>query len=131
MTTETCSDSRILELTVDTRAAKLAREFVRETLTLWGREDLEGPATLAVSELVTNAVLHARSATRVTLMNYGDSIQVRVHDDHSGAPKLRDPEPDETGGRGILLVEALSAHWGIDNEIPGKTVWLDITRSSL
>lgn len=129
MTTQTRPDSRFLELEADTRAVRVAREFVRETLAIWGRKDLEAPATLAVSELVTNAILHASSETRITLINHGDSIQLRVHDDDSNSPRRRSAGPDDTCGRGIMLVEALSSHWGIENEVPGKTVWLDISRS--
>jgi anti-sigma regulatory factor (Ser/Thr protein kinase) len=84
--------------------------------------------TLAVSELVTNAVLHARSSTLVTLVNCDDAVQVRVQDEDPHSPNVRDTDLESLHGRGLQLVGEVSDQWGVQPAPPGKIVWLDITK---
>ena len=106
-------------------AVPCARLHTTAVLWEWGMESLVQPAELAVSELVTNAVrasTQARSAGLpgstglpvVELRLAGDRgrllVEVSDHDPGPPVPTAVDPERD--GGRGLLLVEAVSARWG-------------------
>lgn len=79
---------------------------------------------LLVSELVTNVVLHAHSRVELTLRDLGDRTRVEVSDASTHPPEMRPPHV--TGGRGLHIVEALAARWGIEVHIDGKTVWFEI-----
>lgn len=95
--------------------------------------------SLVASELVTNAVVHARTSPGrqigVTLRLSAETVRIEVRDadpSHSLAgppePGRAPAEPDE-GGRGLLLVESLSLKWGVTREVVGKTVWADVARA--
>ncbi|MFF5185115.1 SpoIIE family protein phosphatase [Streptomyces sp. NPDC000345] len=111
-----------------------ARDLVRAALTEWGgvAEHLVGDAVLVVSELVTNAVIHA--GTDVELLcrleehpECGRAVVVEVSDHHpSRAPRDDPPEPPyETPeyGRGLRLVATLADAWGVTYRRGAKTVW--------
>src|SRR3954471_18317937 len=71
-------------------------------------------ARLLVSELVTNCVLHAHSMITLAVDCDDVSIAVAVGDDGKGMPEVRDHvSDDDTHGRGLQLVDALAADWGI------------------
>ncbi|WP_460065517.1 SpoIIE family protein phosphatase [Streptomyces sp. YKOK-I1] len=115
-------------------APGLARDVVRAAFTEWGDlpERLAEDVTLVVSELVTNAVVHA--GTDVELLcrleddpEQGHAVVVEVGDHHpSRAPRDHPPEsPHETPeyGRGLRLVAALADAWGVTYRRGAKTVW--------
>jgi anti-sigma regulatory factor (Ser/Thr protein kinase) len=82
---------------------------------------------LLVSELVTNAVLHARSDARVTIELLDDRVRVTVADASPIVPRLRDYGPAAVTGRGMLLVDRLSDQWGVDvDDGAGKRVWFEL-----
>ncbi|GAA5047565.1 ATP-binding protein [Thermocatellispora tengchongensis] len=92
---------------------------------------------LVLSELVANAVTHSRSRNRggqitVRLMDIGHQIvEVEVIDDGSrnSVPHMR--EPDDWGGRGLLVVEAASAKWGVREAYGGRTaVWAHLVTTA-
>lgn len=104
----------------------LARAQLRKALAGWGMGELEESAVLVVSELVTNAVVHARVPpgreiqTRFVRQDRG--VRIEVHDASSVWPVPR--VPDEDGGYGLLLVETLSSRWGVaERRGVGKVVW--------
>ncbi len=99
-----------------------ARRFVREALGDGPAETIEA-AELMVSELATNSVQHAHSAFEITIGGSAGSLRVEVRDCGTGEPTLRSPTPREPRGRGLRIVEALSASWGIEPAPAGKTVW--------
>lgn len=107
-------------------SAGLARHFVSSTLTGWDLEELVDTASLLVSELVTNAILHARSDVTVTVLAERDGVRVEVADDDSGAPTLRHAPASATTGRGLALVDACAGAWGVEPHPPGKSVWFDL-----
>ncbi len=120
--------SRQIDLGANKRSARVARNFVKETLRDWGYEALEPEATLAVSELVTNAVVHGRSGSSVTIVDLGGcSVSLRIRDDAAERPKIIDAGSDATSGRGMMLVDAVANSWGVEDDPPGKVVWLDLT----
>ncbi len=115
-----------LQLPPDNAAAARARRFVSDTMRSWGCDDAIPDAELLVSELVTNAVLHARSATRVTIERDGAMLRFSVYDASPTRPRLRDYGPDAVTGRGLLLVDRISQRWGVDAEDSGKRVWFEV-----
>jgi anti-sigma regulatory factor (Ser/Thr protein kinase) len=104
----------------------LARRFARESLEDEPRETLE-TIELMVSELATNCVQHAHSDFDVTIERTGGTIRVEARDRGGGLPTLRSPTPREPSGRGLRVVEALSASWGIEPKDDGKAVWFTVT----
>lgn len=108
-------------------APRAARRFVVDTLARWGRADDIQVAALAVTELATNAVLHARSDFVVGLSLRDGAIRLSVSDASSATPAPRAPGSDEPGGRGLLMVAALSNRWGTDVAGDGKVVWAELS----
>ena len=97
-----------------------------DTLRGWGCDDAIPDAQLLVSELVTNAVLHARSATLVTVERNGTTLRVSVEDDSPAQPRLRELGPEAVTGRGLLLVDRIAQRWGVDPRAAGKCVWFEV-----
>nr|WP_308288210.1 SpoIIE family protein phosphatase [Streptomyces corallincola] len=109
-------------------AVRHARRFARRTLRGWGvpRDLLDG-ALLIVSELVTNALVHTGGQVRLDLELAGERLRLSVTDSSPRGP-VKPPSIgwEATGGRGILLVEAVSDRWGIVPVSGGKQVWADL-----
>jgi serine/threonine-protein kinase RsbW len=85
-------------------------------------------AVLLVSELVTNAAVHARSKIRVTVHVDTHWVRVEVEDEGRGQPVLRPPGPNALRGRGLAVVDRLSTDWGTDRRDRCKVVWFEIAR---
>ena len=117
-----------LWLPPDVRAVASAREFLRSTLGAWSAEDLLDEAELVLSELVTNALVHAEGGAGVTLTFDGaaDRLTISVHDSSPRRPRERRAGPDALGGRGLGIVEAVADDWGVRVEGSGKTVWAEL-----
>ncbi|MFJ2832536.1 ATP-binding protein [Streptomyces sp. NPDC087263] len=112
----------------DRRSVPAARRFTWEALVDWGLAQAErrDDVLLCVSELATNALVHGvppGRGFRLSLRYEGDVLRVEVHDSGPGAPRIAD-DADE-GGRGLLLVAALSDKWGVAEREPGKVVWCE------
>ncbi len=116
-----------LELPPDHTAAARARHFVSATLHAWGCNGIVDDAELLVSEFVTNAILHTRSAPTVTVDRTPTAIRVSVRDKSTSTPRLRDYEPTAVTGRGLLLVDRISQRWGIESDGTGKCVWFEVS----
>jgi anti-sigma regulatory factor (Ser/Thr protein kinase) len=104
------------------------RRQVGEVLRQWRLGGLVDSALLVVSELATNVVQHARGIGEffeVTLRRRPGALLVEVADSYRWAmPVPVKPEPEETSGRGLLLVAALAEAWGVRPRVVGKTVWV-------
>jgi anti-sigma regulatory factor (Ser/Thr protein kinase) len=107
-------------------SARAAREFVARTLLGWGRPDQTEAAVLLTSELVTNAIIHARTEVAVTMQLAGEALRVVVLDESIEQPSRRSGTDEIGGGRGLRLVEALAASWGVSPEGQGKAVWFEL-----
>lgn len=107
-----------------------ARRRLRVTLGEIGREDLVDDASLVVSEMVTNALLHAGSAIDVEASYADGSLLVRVSDASPHEPRLRTYGDEARTGRGLHLVESLTDAWGFERAEVGKTVWARISTVS-
>ena len=115
------------ELPADTASPAIARRFVKETLEKWGMEGVLDATLLVVSELVTNAVIHASSAATLRLGRTESSVRVEVLDAGAGSPAPHVATDDGEGGRGLLLVAAVSAAWGVESTADGgKLVWAEL-----
>lgn len=103
-----------------------ARRFSIEFLASCGRA--AGDVPLLVSELATNAVLHARSDFTVAMACERDRARVEVYDRNSRLPMLAAVKPDAYSGRGLMLLQSLSDSWGVDaHGGDGKTIWFEVT----
>lgn len=113
----------------DAQSPRAARRFVSQALTAVDDDDLTDTVTLLVSELVTNAVLHAGSEVEVLVRLTATAARVEVTDASAQAVAPRDAASDEDSGRGLALVGNLARRWGV-REAPGggKTVWFEVDR---
>jgi anti-sigma regulatory factor (Ser/Thr protein kinase) len=94
---------------------------------------LRSDVQLVVSELVTNAYLHARPPIRVRLEEFQFCVKLSVHDGSATRPMVRVPGGMEPGGRGLAIVDECSVQWGTTMESEGgKSVWalFDVTPPS-
>jgi anti-sigma regulatory factor (Ser/Thr protein kinase) len=89
-----------------------ARSFVRAALRSLELEELVDTAVLLVSELATNAVLHARTAYRVEVDRVGDAVRISVLDGSPVQVHRRVHGLEAATGRGLGLVEAMALRWG-------------------
>ncbi|MBD0738209.1 ATP-binding protein [Streptomyces sp. CBMA29] len=100
------------------RSAQAARHHLRDVLDRWELRDLADAAELVVSELVTNAVRHARGADRLIETRYQPTpdggLRIEVHDADDRVPVVRQASAQDESGRGLHLVEALTdGRWGV------------------
>ncbi|HET6817267.1 MAG TPA: ATP-binding SpoIIE family protein phosphatase [Mycobacteriales bacterium] len=117
--------SAALSLAPDPAAPQQARRFIASTLDAPELAEAREIAELLVSELVTNAVVHAASPVEVAVEQDAAGIVVRVRDADTGPLVMRaggGMELDE-GGRGFLLVDRLAEAWGTDHQGGRKSVW--------
>lgn len=100
-----------------------ARQFVVKHCAAWGCTAGEDDAKLVVTELVTNALLHAGTPCELRLRLTGETLRVEVEDGGGGVPDIQAADGGAEHGRGLLLVSALCLAWGIDAGEKGKIVW--------
>ena len=109
-------------------AVGLARQATRDALATWRLAGLEETAVLLVSELVTNAVRHARGtdAIALKLQTAGTWLRIEVQDGDPRWPQPRTPAGFDESGFGFVLVDALAHKWGVRETATGKAVWADL-----
>lgn len=109
----------------------LARAELRAALVDWGLTAIEEPAVLVLSELITNAVRHARVSPgreiETSFCRGAGGVRIAVDDADERCPRLLHAQ-HEAGGRGLLLVAELSDRWGVSTRRGvGKSVWAVVT----
>lgn len=115
---------RTIELPPEPLSVREARRFVREALLVAERAIWQDAAELAVSELVTNAVLHSHSTAWVTVSLDQHRLRVEVRDGNARLPALRHYDDEATTGRGMALVAAVTDAHGVQElSAGGKVVW--------
>lgn len=104
---------------------RAARHFVARVI---GHPDRESTQTAMVltSELVTNAVLHARTQVDVRVQLDGELLRVEVADGDPVLPGPTDYTTEALGGRGLFLVREMATAWGADAARDGKVVWFTL-----
>lgn len=115
------------ELPATARSVTEARRFVLDALTNWSLDALADTAALLTSEVVTNAVLHARTTVDLVVLRLGDGVAVEVTDGSRKQPRVGQATPESTNGRGIALLEQLASTWGVTTNRAGKTVRFTVT----
>ena len=106
-----------------------ARDRVARELQGWGDPDSRHAVVLLISELVTNAVVHARSTVTVDLAVSDDGpVIVKVHDESPVRPTPRRHQADRPGGRGMHLLNSLATRWGVEDSRIGKSIWFEVDR---
>ncbi|MEV7425336.1 MULTISPECIES: ATP-binding SpoIIE family protein phosphatase [unclassified Streptomyces] len=113
------------ELALDPEEVGRARRLVRRQLLDWGLPGAVDSAQLMVSELVTNAVNHARSHPVGLRLVRTDALLCEVRDDEPAPAALLDAGPDDESGRGLRVVSSLAREWGTSSSAHGKTVWFE------
>lgn len=114
-------------LACEPSSVRAARQFITSRLRDWNMQETAFTAVLLASELVTNAVLHARTAVRLVLDSEdGSLLRVGVYDLSARPVRRRRHSPDAGTGRGLVLVEQLAREWGVDAAAPGKCVWFRV-----
>lgn len=108
-------------------SAEVARRLVRTALAAWHLEALTETGTLLVSELVANSVKHTNSRLiRVVIARPSDRfVRIGVVDKSRTMPEIRKSNGDDLslGGRGLVLMDAMTERWGTDLYRWGKQVW--------
>lgn len=103
-----------------------ARRFVAASLRSWGLEPLVDDAMLVVTELATNAVVHAASSFTVALARRDGAMRISVGDGAAALPHARARNDALEGGRGLEMVSGVAARWGCARRGAGKLVWAEL-----
>jgi len=109
---------------LNTKSVAASRQFVLDAVADL-TDELREAAILMMSELATNAIVHAATGFEVSIERSAGWLRISVTDVGGGAPELQSPPSSDPHGRGLQIVKELSDEWGmIDNEDhAGKTVW--------
>ncbi|MFJ4895730.1 ATP-binding protein [Streptomyces sp. NPDC088788] len=101
-----------------------ARTLTATILGNWGLSQFVATTQLIVSELATNAIVHAPcSGYRFRLAAGKSTLRCVVSDNDRNLPQVGDAAADDTTGRGLLLVSQLAYRWGVRVTDTGKSVW--------
>jgi anti-sigma regulatory factor (Ser/Thr protein kinase) len=119
-------DVNVVTLPPTTASVPVARRFVRARL-VEGLADVD-TATLLVSEVVTNAILHAHTPVTLTVEVADEVVRVAVRDGSPAPPRINTFPPTAATGRGMLLLDRLAKRWGVDHDpgTGGKVVWFEV-----
>ena len=118
-----------MTLPADPGSVPVARRFVCDCLVQLGAGAACDDAEVLVSELATNAVLHARTAFTVEVSRTDEVARVCVLDASPALPRVRDYGADATTGRGMRLIASISTAWGVETWRGGKAVWFELAVS--
>ena len=120
-----------LELEPRTELIGQGRRFVAGVLEGWELAEFVADAVLVASELLSNAVLHARTDLRLTVFaDVPGTVRIEVLDHNSRMPTAVACPDDATSGRGLALVGAVATRWGSESRPDGKVVWAELGQRS-
>ena len=118
---------RRFDLGGDPQAARSARQAASQVLRGWSvDEDLVDTAALVVTELVNNAITHAGGPEQLRLRRLTDRLVVEVGDTDPRPPQLVAGGPGDEGGRGMMILAALTSDWGVRFDGNRKIVWCEL-----
>lgn len=107
-----------------------ARHALTSTCRSWSVPELTDAAVLVLSELVTNAVVHAGTPLLLLAEHNGAGLTLAVADGSVAAPAVLPEDDDREDGRGMAIIEAMAAGWGFQRTVLGKVVWVTIGGTS-
>lgn len=111
----------------DPATPRAARRFLDEILERWECQPAVDTLHLVLSEVVSNAVVHARSAPEIAVRLLDGVLRVAVADESDAMPQPRDPDELAVSGRGLRILDSEVTRWGIDPRPGGgKVVWFDV-----
>jgi anti-sigma regulatory factor (Ser/Thr protein kinase) len=110
----------------DHTGAAAARRFASDAIAAWSPAPAPDELVLVVSEMATNAIVHARPPLRLRLTHLGDEVLVELADGVRVAPYRRHPMPCDERGRGLQIMAALALRSGVSVDAHGKTVWCTV-----
>ncbi len=102
------------------------RRFIREVLRECRRDHLSEAAELVISEVVTNALVHAGTEVEVAAHVGRHGVRVEVTDGSPHLPATKRYADLASTGRGLQLLEQTVDRWGVDPHDTGKTVWFEL-----
>jgi serine phosphatase RsbU (regulator of sigma subunit)/anti-sigma regulatory factor (Ser/Thr protein kinase) len=110
----------------DPAAIRVARQFVEREVVARGADGLADEVTLAAAELLANAVQHGTPPVSISISGDRQRLRLEVRDANPRPPVRLAPNPSNMTGRGLALVDAVAARWGIDRTTAGgKIVWAE------
>jgi anti-sigma regulatory factor (Ser/Thr protein kinase) len=110
----------------DPTSARACRRFLLSTLADWDADQFADDAVLLLSELVTNAVLHAGTDIEVEVRLDGDVLRIEVRDGDPRLPNVRHYSLLSGTGRGLALVAQTARSWAAEPLPTGKLVWFEL-----
>jgi anti-sigma regulatory factor (Ser/Thr protein kinase) len=121
------------QLSMTLAAVPTAPGAARQAVRAWFHsrrcgDDATDTAALLVTELVSNAVVHAKGPSLWLTVNEAgtDVLHVAVRDGSKVVPQAQAPDVHQAGGRGLFMVDAFSTDWGWEPMSTGKRVWFEI-----
>lgn len=127
-----------LELGAYASAVPCARGHVRSVAVEWGLRGLADTAELLASELLTNAINASQHLgsfeppiVRLWVVSDQISLVIQVWDACKEMPVRKDADADDLSGRGLMIIDTLSAKWGSYQEAQGKVVWAMVSQAAL
>lgn len=125
-----------LRLRPEPESPSIARNLAGEACLAWELPRLLHPSRLVMSELVTNAIEHARTVITVAVSRRGHGVHLTVSDGEPALPRLIRParprpgRPLDERGRGLRIVAATAHAWGSLPTRTGKVVWATLTATA-
>jgi anti-sigma regulatory factor (Ser/Thr protein kinase) len=106
------------------------RSQARQHLVQWQSPEQVDDTLLVITELVENVVQHTDDGGELAVRRSGDTVRIEVSDTSTRTPQPRPPDPRRIGGRGLLVVAAITVGWGARRHENGKTVWAEVPLSA-
>ena len=116
-----------IELKAELSQIATARQLLSRLLQSWRMADeTMGDVQLLASEITANAIQHGQSPVTLIARYDGQRVRVEVGDGSRELPQRRMPRANDEGGRGMFLVDAMAADWGVIPTLHGKRVWFEV-----
>jgi anti-sigma regulatory factor (Ser/Thr protein kinase) len=107
-------------------SSSAGRSFVSSMLEQWDCEDPDEIVPLLTSEIVSNAVRHAKGSVSLQVaLLHDDELRVEARDGSPDSPVIRRANPGGVGGHGLTIIESLARRWGVERHQDYKVVWFE------